>query len=74
MTSDKIIEIVEFAMQYFTGFGLDKDEEQEFLDQYYNKYGVGPEEEEYEEEYDEWFEEKYDDTPTFFDEEYNEVG
>ena len=66
MTSDKIIEVAEFAMQYFTGFGLDKDEEQDFLDQYYNKYGIGPEEEEY----DEWF----DDTPTFFDEEYNEVG
>jgi len=68
MTNDKIIEIVEFAMQYFTGFGLDAQEEQEFLEQYYNKYGVGPEE--LETEMEEWLA----DTPTFFDEEYNEVG
>ena len=66
MTNDEIIQIAEFTMKYFTGSGVETYEEQDFLDQYYNKYGIGPEEEEY----DEWF----DDTPTFFDEEYNEVG
>ena len=64
MTSDEIIQIAELAMEYFTGFGLEDYEQQDFLDQYYNKYGVGPEED------DEWF----DDTPTFFDEEYKEIG
>ena len=65
MTNDEIIQIAEFTMKYFTGSGVETYEEQDFLDQYYDKYGMGSEEE-----YVEWL----DDQPTFFDEEYNEVG
>lgn len=70
MTTDDLENVIELVAMYYNEYYLVPPLTDELLDslvtEYYNKYGVGPEAQEWEE----WF----NDTPTFFDEEYNDIG